>query len=134
MPPLDDETRYCILKLLESKPELSQRELANEMGVSLGKVNYCLRAVMERGWVKVKNFTRNPNKRVYGYYLTAKGAEEKAKVTVRFLKRKLTYYIELKEEFDRLQKEAEASRAKQQKKQKKKTKKKNEQEPRVLET
>jgi len=111
MPPLDDETRYCILKLLESKPELSQRELANEMGVSLGKVNYCLRAVMERGWVKVKNFTRNPNKRVYGYYLTAKGAEEKAKVTVRFLKRKLTEYKELKEEIERLQKEAEASRA-----------------------
>src|SRR3569832_254194 len=72
-PPLDDETRYRLFKLLESKPELSQRELASEMGMSLGKVNYCLRAVMERGWVKVKNFTRHPNKRVYAYYLTAKG-------------------------------------------------------------
>src|SRR3569832_494782 len=98
MPPLDDETRYCILKLLESKPELSQRELANEMGVSLGKVNYSLRAVMERGWVKVKNFTRHPNKRVYAYYLTAKGVEKKKKVTKQFLKRKLTEYEELKEE------------------------------------
>src|SRR3569832_2501489 len=69
MPPLDDETRYCILKLLESKPELSHRELANEMGVSLGKVNYCLRAVMERGLVKVKYNTHKPNKHNNGYNL-----------------------------------------------------------------
>jgi|SRR3569623_323531 len=109
-PPLDDETRYRLLKLLESKPELSQRELASEMGMSLGKVNYCLRAVMERGWVKVKNFTRHPNKRVYAYYLTAKGVEEKGKVTVRFLKRKLTEYEELKEEIERLQREAATER------------------------
>lgn len=105
-PPLDDETRYRLLKLLESKPELSQRELANEMGVSLGKVNYCLRAVMDRGWVKVKNFTSNPNKRVYAYYLTPKGAEEKAKVTARFLKRKLAEYEDIKKEIERLQREA----------------------------
>lgn len=111
MPPLDDETRYRLLKLLESRPELSQRELAVEMGVSLGKVNYCLRAVMERGWVKVRNFTQNPNKRIYAYYLTRKGAEEKAKVTTRFLKRKLKEYEDLKEEIARLQRETEAERA-----------------------
>lgn len=108
-PPLDDETRYRLLKLLESKPELSQRELASEMGVSLGKINYCLRAVMDRGWVKVKNFTRHPNKRVYAYYLTSKGAEEKAKVTVRFFKRKLAEYEELKQEIEYLQLEAAAA-------------------------
>lgn len=104
-PPLDEETRYRLLKLLESKPELSQRELATEMGVSLGKVNYCLRAVMERGWVKVKNFTSNRNKRIYAYYLTPKGIEEKAQVTARFLKRKLGEYEELKREIDRLRSE-----------------------------
>lgn len=111
MPPLlDDETRYRLLKLLEHKPELSQRELANEMGVSLGKINYCLRAVIERGWVKAKNFTHHPNKRVYTYYLTPQGIEEKASVTVRFLKRKLAEYEDLKEEIERLQREAAVQR------------------------
>ena len=104
-PPIDDETRYRLLKLLESKPELSQRELASEMGVSLGKVNYCLRAVMERGWVKVRNFTSNPNKRVYAYYLTPKGIEEKVQVTARFLKRKINEYEELEQEIARLRSE-----------------------------
>ncbi len=107
-PPLDDETRYRLLKLLESRPELSQRELADEMGVSLGKVNYCLRAVMERGWVKVKNFARHPKKRAYAYYVTPKGAEEKAKVTARFLNCKLAEYEDIKREIERLQQEASA--------------------------
>jgi len=105
MPPLNDETRYCLLKLLEARPELSQRELAHEMGVSLGKANYCLRALMEKGLVKVRNFQASKNKRAYAYYLTPKGAQEKARVTVRFLKHKVAEYQGLKEEIRRLKQE-----------------------------
>ena len=93
---MNDETHYRLLKLIEANPEVSQRELANAMGVSLGKINYCLRAAMERGLVKVMNFKANPNKRAYAYYLTPRGAEEKARVTSRFLKRKMREYEDLK--------------------------------------
>ena len=102
---MNDETHYQLLKLIETNPELSQRELAAAMGVSLGKINYCLRAIIERGLVKVKNFKANPNKRVYAYYLTPKGMEEKTKVTARFLKRKMHEYEELKHEIARLESE-----------------------------
>ena len=85
---------------------MSQRELADAMGVSLGKVNYCLRAVISRGWVKAKNFQHNPNKRAYAYYLTPNGIEEKAKVTVRFLKQKMEEYEEIRREIEDLQHEA----------------------------
>ena len=107
MPPFDDETRYRLLKLLETNPELNQRELAQIMGVSLGKTNYCLRAFIERGWVKVKNFTHSQNKRAYAYYLTPKGAAEKAKVTARFLKRKIDEYQDLKIQIEQLRHEVE---------------------------
>ena len=103
---MNDETHYRLLKLIEANPEMSQRDLADAMGVSLGKINYCLRAVIERGLVKVKNFTANPNKRVYAYYLTPKGVEEKTRVTTRFLARKLREYEELKREIARLKNEA----------------------------
>jgi len=106
MSPIDDETRYRLLKLLEDNPELSQRELAREMGVSLGKINYCLKALIKRGWVKARNFQKSNNKRAYAYYLTPKGAEEKARVTVRFLKKKIAEYEDLKKEISRLKKEA----------------------------
>jgi len=86
--PLDDEIRYRLLKLIECRPDVSQRELAREIGISLGKANYCVRALVDRGWVKVRNFSRNSHKRIYVYYLTSKGVEEKAQVTARFLKRK----------------------------------------------
>jgi len=105
MPPLNDETRYRLLKLLEARPELSQRELARELDVSLGKANYCLRALVEKGLVKAKNFQASKNKRAYAYYLTPKGAQEKARVTARFLKRKVAEYQELKEEIRRLKQE-----------------------------
>ena len=108
MPPLDDETRYRLLKLLEQDPSLTQRDLAREMGISLGKLNYCLKALIERGWVKVQNFQKSNNKRAYVYYLTPKGMDEKARVTLRFLKRKLTEYEDLKKEIARLKKEAKA--------------------------
>lgn len=105
---MNDETHYRLLKLIEANPELNQRELANAMGVSLGKINYCLRAVIERGWIKAKNFTKSKNKRAYAYYLTPKGADEKAKVTARFLKLKVAEYETLKEEIERLKREMES--------------------------
>lgn len=100
---MNDETHYRLLKLIEASPEMSQRDLADAMGVSLGKVNYCLRAVIDRGLVKVKNFKTNPNKRVYAYYLTPKGMEEKTRVTARFLRRKMNEYEELKRVIAQLQ-------------------------------
>ena len=103
MPILSDENRYKLLKLLESNPELNQRQVAQTLGISLGKTNYCLKALVERGWVKVDNFRRSNSKGNYAYFLTPKGLEEKARVTVRFLNRKQA-------EFDQLQKEIEELR------------------------
>lgn len=84
---------------------MSQRDLALLLGISLGKTNYCLQALIETGWVKVQNFKRNPHKRKYIYILTPKGIEEKANVTRRFLKRKLAEYDELKTDIESLRKE-----------------------------
>ena len=102
---LTDEYRYRILKLLETNPTASQRDIARELGVSLGRVNFCLQALMEKGLVKVNNFRNNESKRAYLYYLTPKGMKEKAKVTVRFLKVKLDEYESLKREVADLQRE-----------------------------
>jgi EPS-associated MarR family transcriptional regulator len=104
---LTDEYRYRILKLLEANPQASQREIARELGISLGKVNYCLKALIERGWVKANNFRHNEQKRAYLYLLTPKGIKEKAKVTIRFLKRKLGEYESLKRELAELQLDAD---------------------------
>lgn len=103
---LTDEYRYRILKLLEKNPTASQREIARELGVSLGRVNYCLQALVEKGLIKVNNFRQNESKRAYLYYLTPKGVQEKTKVTVRFLKAKLDEYQSLKREVAQLQREA----------------------------
>ena len=102
---LSDENRYQLLKLLEVNPEMSQRQIADALGVSLGKVNFCLRALIEIGSVKVANFSRSPNKKAYVYLLTPKGIEEKAKVTLRFLAKKLNEYEELKREINELKNE-----------------------------
>lgn len=102
---LDDNARYKLLKLLEKDPNLSQRELAKELGISLGKVNYCLKALIEKGWVKAGNFQKNENKKAYAYMLTPKGLREKAQVTLRFLKRKQQDYDELLDEISRLKQE-----------------------------
>lgn len=85
---------------------MSQRELARELGISLGKLNYCLRAVMAKGWVKAVNFKNNGNKKAYAYYLTPKGIDEKAHVTLRFLKLKAQEYETLKRELQELRREA----------------------------
>jgi EPS-associated MarR family transcriptional regulator len=106
---LTDETRYRILKLLEADPHASQRRIADELGISLGRVNFCLQALIEKGLVKVNNFRGNANKRAYLYLLTPRGIEEKAVVTARFLKRKLDEYESLKRELEDLQREARKS-------------------------
>jgi EPS-associated MarR family transcriptional regulator len=103
---LTDEYRYRILKLLENNPTASQREIARELGVSLGRINYCLQALVEKGLIKVNNFRENESKRGYLYYLTPKGMQEKARVTVRFLKFKLDEIEHLKQEVAQLQREA----------------------------
>lgn len=105
---LTDEYRYRILKLLEADPQASQRRIADELGISLGRVNYCLQALIEKGLVKVNNFRNSANKRAYLYLLTSRGIEEKATVTARFLRRKLDEYETLKRELEELQREASA--------------------------
>ena len=105
---LTDETRYKLLKLLGENPHINQRELANELGISLGKTNYCLKALIEKGWVKVGNFRQNPRKLQYAYLLTPGGLEEKARVTLRFLKRKQQEYETLLGELEELREEAAA--------------------------
>jgi EPS-associated MarR family transcriptional regulator len=103
---LTDETRYRILKALESDPQASQRQIAADLGISLGRVNYCLQALIKRGWVKANDFRNSANKRAYLYLLTPRGIEEKARVTARFLRVKLDEYEVLKHELEELQKEA----------------------------
>ncbi len=94
----DTAFNYRLLNLIERRPEISQRDLAAELGLSLGKINYCLKAFVVRGLVKVDNFCRSDNKRAYAYLLTPKGIEEKARVTVRFFRRVETEYETLKQE------------------------------------
>jgi EPS-associated MarR family transcriptional regulator len=108
---MDDSTNYHLLKTLESNPELTQRDIAREMGISLGKANYCLRALMDKGFVKARNFKNSRKRSAYAYILTPKGAEEKARVTYRFLKRKLREYEELKQEIEELKQECEGGKA-----------------------
>lgn len=103
---LTDEYRYKILKLVEGNPAVSQRELASQLGISLGKVNYCLKALVDVGLLKVDNFRNNNNKMAYMYFLTPRGIEEKATITVRFLKYKLQEYQQLQTEIEELRREA----------------------------
>lgn len=105
MPVLDEEDRYKLLKLLHDNPDMNQRQIASALGLSLGKVNFCLKALIEKGWIKVGNFSRSPNKKAYAYLLTLKGIEEKAKVTFNFLEAKRQEYETLKAEIDALQAE-----------------------------
>ena len=102
MPVLTDPQRLELLKLLHDQPQMSQRDLARAMGVSLGKANYCLKALMERGLVKLGNFHRNPDKLEYAYLLTPAGLEEKSRITLAFLKRKVEEYEALEKEIEQL--------------------------------
>jgi len=107
---LTDETRYRILKLLEADPQASQRRISDELGISLGRVNYCLNALINKGLVKANNFRNSENKRAYLYLLTPRGIEERARVTARFLRVKLDEYEVLKRELEDLQREAGKSK------------------------
>jgi len=110
--PITDEIRYRLLRYLDEHPHASQRELARELGVSVGKINYCLRALIERGWVKMRNFRRSKNKLAnYGYILTPKGIEEKVSVTTAFLRRKIAEYEMVSAEIERLSREIATDRA-----------------------
>ena len=91
---------FEILKKIKLNPNSSQRELAFELGFSLGKLNYCLRELKNKGLIKIKNFKKNPNKIGYIYILTPKGIAKKTKLTVNFMKRKMKEYDELKKEIE----------------------------------
>ncbi|MEI8363112.1 MAG: MarR family EPS-associated transcriptional regulator [Betaproteobacteria bacterium] len=105
---LTDEYRYKILKLLEAQPEISQRELAKSLGVSLGKANFCLKALMDIGLIKASNFRNSQNKLAYMYLLTPSGIEAKSSITLRFLKAKMQEYELLQAEISTLMHEANA--------------------------
>ena len=98
---MDDNQDYLnILRKIKDNPRSSQRELAEELGFSLGKLNYCLKALKAKGLVKISNFKKNPEKINYIYLITPKGIIEKTKLTVNFMKRKMKEYEELKKELD----------------------------------
>ena len=105
---MDDGTRYQLLRLLERNPALTQRELARELDFSLGKTNYCVRVLVEKGWVKLGNFRRSRNKAAYLYQLTPSGLAAKARTTRRFLDRKLLEHEQLTREIEQLREEVAA--------------------------
>lgn len=102
---MPDEAHYKILKIIEKSPEITQRELADQLGISLGKTNYCLKALLEKGILKVHNFKNNKNKVAYAYLLTPKGIEEKTKITKRFVNLKMKEFEALKKEIEMLKTE-----------------------------
>ena len=104
---LDDTTHYSLLKTLEENPGLSQRDLAKRLGVSLGKVNFCLNALVAKGSIKINNFRNSDNKLAYAYLLTPAGVEQKARMTVQFLKSKVQEYERLRAEIEDLRRETE---------------------------
>jgi EPS-associated MarR family transcriptional regulator len=106
---LTEEANYKLLKLLEQNPQASQRALAAELGVSLGKVNYCLQALIGKGHVKARNFGNANNKNRYLYILTPAGIRTKAEISVRYLKRKMEEYDTLKLEIEELKTEVQAN-------------------------
>jgi EPS-associated MarR family transcriptional regulator len=105
---LSDEVRYRLLQYLHEHPNSSQRDLARALEVSLGKVNYCLRALIKKGLLKMQNFRRSRNKLAYAYLLTPKGIEAKVTVTASFLRRKVLEYEALSAEIERLRREVAA--------------------------
>jgi EPS-associated MarR family transcriptional regulator len=94
----NNQDYFNLLRKIDKKTGASQRKLAAELGFSLGKLNYCLRALKEKGLIKIRNFENNPNKINYAYYLTPRGISHKTKLTINFMKRKMQEYDELKKE------------------------------------
>lgn len=96
----DNQDHFEVLRKIQKKPNSTQRELAEELGFSLGKLNYCIKALQVKGLLKLENFKKNPKKINYFYVLTPKGITEKTKLTVNFMKRKMREYDELKKELN----------------------------------
>ena len=94
----DNQDHFNVLRKINNKQSSTQRELAKELGFSLGKLNYCLKALKDKGLIKIKNFEKNPNKLNYIYIITPKGIAEKTQLTINFMKRKMKEYDELKKE------------------------------------
>jgi EPS-associated MarR family transcriptional regulator len=107
--PSSEHAQFELLRLLEARKEFSQREVASSLGISLGKVNYCLRALISKGFVKAENYRNSKNKMAYFYVLTPSGISAKADLTRQFLARKVREYEELRQEIDRLQQETAGS-------------------------
>ncbi|MEX0287229.1 MAG: MarR family EPS-associated transcriptional regulator [Paracoccaceae bacterium] len=106
-----DDIRFRVLRILQERPDLSQRELAAELGASLGSVNYILRALTEKGQVKVRNFRASNNKLRYLYVLTPRGIAEKSRLTRGFLRRKIAEYEQLREEIEAIQSQIDEDEA-----------------------
>jgi EPS-associated MarR family transcriptional regulator len=102
---LESEEVLKVLREITKNPEMTQRELSSRLGISLGKVNFLLKALIDKGHIKMDNFKKSNNKSAYLYFLTPKGVEEKARITYRFLRRKLREYDELEQEIRRLEQE-----------------------------
>ena len=97
----NDQDHFDVLRSIQKKPKSSQRELAEELGFSLGKLNYCLKALQNKGLVKIKNFQEKPRKLKYiQYILTPRGISERTRLTINFMKRKMKEYDELKKELN----------------------------------
>ena len=103
---LQEDTTYRVLRMLQDIPDLTQREIASQLGISSSGLNYCLRALIDKGWVKMQNFAQSKNKFGYIYVLTPSGIAQKAALTGRFLQRKMAEYEALKAEIDSLKAEA----------------------------
>ena len=96
----NNQDQFNVLRKINKNPKSTQRQLAEDLGFSLGKLNYCLKALKEKGLIKINNFKKNPNKIGYVYILTPKGISEKTKLTLNFMKRKMKEYDELKREIE----------------------------------
>ncbi len=107
---LQEDTYFRVMRILNENPDLTQRELAEKLGISVGGLNYCLKALMEKGLVKMKNFAKSKNKFGYVYVLTPTGMAEKAAITHRFLQRKMDEYAALKAEIDSLKSEIDEAK------------------------
>jgi|SRR6056297_291366 EPS-associated MarR family transcriptional regulator len=103
--PAEEDVHFRVLRILEQNPDISQRELAAQLGIALGRTNYVLKALMEKGLVKIGNFSAAQDKRRYAYILTPKGVSRKAAITKRFLARKLSEYEALEAEIESLRDE-----------------------------
>lgn len=99
---MQKDNHYKLLRILETQPDISQRQLADRLDISLGKANYCLKALVAKGWVKARNFKNSQNKWAYAYLLTPQGIEQKTRMAGEFLKCKLAEYESLKQEIEQL--------------------------------